>query len=413
MNICSEGHETGGRVNWVMPQLAGQLVDLPPWAVLAFATRCARRALHAARLADSGDNDSLDRIVRLVESIPERVAEPARKNDSQGVWNAIWGSVADTQEVAHEAANIARRSTREVECYSAWATAFAARAANYLQSSSRQDDYSGKAGAEPAAIAGEAALATVRARVPSDGRVASFTGIILSDLQIIQQNAKEGRWMESGLPAVVFYLNTVFDTPLPTKGPSICDVSSAINARLLAHFAACPELLYGMSPRQFEELIAEVVYRFGYAVQLTQRTRDGGFDVIALDHASGNAKYLIECKRYGPNKPISVGIVRQLGGALLDYTAGQSVVTTGPKGILATTSYFSTPASEYLQRNSWLLAGADFARVVDWLRRYDGFRMGLLEREMGFTTSVGGVHDPLRAGLFGRRWQTMRPDRIP
>ncbi len=37
--------------------------------------------------------------------------------------------------------------------------------------------------------------------------------------------------------------------------------------------------IFGLDPRQFEEVNAEIWRRFGYDVELTKRTRDGGCDV--------------------------------------------------------------------------------------------------------------------------------------
>ena len=43
-----------------------------------------------------------------------------------------------------------------------------------------------------------------------------------------------------------------------------------------------PKLLYRISPRDFEKLIAEIFSIHGFMVDLTQKTRDGGRDIIAI-----------------------------------------------------------------------------------------------------------------------------------
>src|SRR5258708_40197380 len=56
--------------------------------------------------------------------------------------------------------------------------------------------------------------------------------------------------------------------------------------------------LISLTPRQFEELIAEIWSRFGYEVELTARTRDGGRDIIAIRRSvEASYRHLIECKR--------------------------------------------------------------------------------------------------------------------
>ena len=43
-----------------------------------------------------------------------------------------------------------------------------------------------------------------------------------------------------------------------------------------------PELMRNLSPRKFEELVAELFSDMGYEVVLTPATRDGGFDFKAF-----------------------------------------------------------------------------------------------------------------------------------
>ena len=66
--------------------------------------------------------------------------------------------------------------------------------------------------------------------------------------------------------------------------------------RLIASLCGRPEELYSLSPRRFEELIAEVCHRMGYKVELTPATRDGGRDIVATRYAETRSQVLIECK---------------------------------------------------------------------------------------------------------------------
>jgi HJR/Mrr/RecB family endonuclease len=372
-----------------LPTLA-QISDLPQWAILAFATRCVRRALRFIDRDIQGNRvRTLADVADFIESVPERTSpffgtinvSPGRKTisldelpDQKAVWDAIWGSVSETEKVADKAANIARDTTDSVCSLAAWTAAFAGRTAHYAARESADEPLAKYHTAEWAVKCTEAAIAKAKARLKDSAKIDDFAASIGSDLEIIQRNAKRDRWTDKTIvPAIVFYLNTVFDWP--ENAPLIIHVSSVINAKLLAHFCEHPERLYHMSPKQFEELIAEIVHRFGYEVELTQRTRDGGFDIIALDDRNRKAKYLIECKRYKPTKPITVGLVRQLGGAILDYVGEERIITKAPKGIFVTTSYFTGPARDYLERNSWLLSGTDFDGLVEWLKVYDEFKM--------------------------------------
>lgn len=97
--------------------------------------------------------------------------------------------------------------------------------------------------------------------------------------------------------------------------------------------------------RIFEELIAEVFNGFGYTIELTKKTRDGGKDIVALKKKSGKEeKILIECKHW--KDTVDVKEIRSLVGVAV----GEEELPTGV--ILATTSRFSTEAKNYVLNNT-------------------------------------------------------------
>jgi restriction system protein len=113
-----------------------------------------------------------------------------------------------------------------------------------------------------------------------------------------------------------------------------------------------------MTSREFEEFIAQIFSKHGFSVELTQRTRDGGRDIVAIRSDLGlRSKYIVECKRYAPNRPIGVELVRNLYGVQQQEGANKSV--------LATTSRFTKDAQEFASNTSttqWAmdLAGYEF-----------------------------------------------------
>lgn len=129
--------------------------------------------------------------------------------------------------------------------------------------------------------------------------------------------------------------------------------------RILSEAKSCPGELLQLTPRQFEELVAEIWKRFGYLVELTSQTRDGGRDIIAVKQSEANLRFLIECKRYARHRPVGVGIVRELYGVKVDERA--------TKAILATTSTFTSGAKEFFRNHIWELEPRDFDGVVDWI----------------------------------------------
>lgn len=165
--------------------------------------------------------------------------------------------------------------------------------------------------------------------------------------------------MRRHLRAGVFPLFDDFDGNL-LYYPEIIPVTLNFG-RILSETSSNPTKLFQLSPRQFEELVAEIWNRFGYVVELTSRTRDGGRDVIAVKEAEANLRFLIECKRYDRENRVGVGIVRELYGVMKDEGA--------TKAILATTSSFTKGAKEFCSRHVWELEPKDYHGVVDWIAR--------------------------------------------
>jgi len=139
-------------------------------------------------------------------------------------------------------------------------------------------------------------------------------------------------------------------------------IISVVNDKLISLLAREPSHLYKLSPRAFEEVIAEIFARQGFEVHLTKQTRDGGKDIIALYNKLGiHTKYIIECKRY-TNKPVGIELVQRLAGVRHALSAN--------KAILATTSRFTSPAMEFAKQevNLWSLDLKDYDDIVSWLQ---------------------------------------------
>lgn len=103
-----------------------------------------------------------------------------------------------------------------------------------------------------------------------------------------------------------------------------------------------PDFIYKLTPRQFEEYIAELWYNMGYQITLTPETRDGGKDIYAYKKdLDGEILYAIECKKYAKDNKVGRPIIQQLYGVV------ESEKLTG--GIIATTSYFTPDAIKYAE----------------------------------------------------------------
>lgn len=130
--------------------------------------------------------------------------------------------------------------------------------------------------------------------------------------------------------------------------------------RLIHDMRAKPSRLFELSPRRFEELVAELFERGGYSVSLTAPSRDGGADLFAVrkDHFAEFC-VAVECKRYRSDRPVGVGVVRALYGVVDDLRVSA--------GAVVTTSSFTSGALNMQRNLPMRLALHDYAALVHWL----------------------------------------------
>jgi restriction system protein len=127
----------------------------------------------------------------------------------------------------------------------------------------------------------------------------------------------------------------------------------AVNDALIALLARQPELMYQIRPRQFEELMAELYSRQGFEVELTQQTQDGGVDLYVVSYGpAGKAVTLVDVKRYRPTHPVGVALVRQMYGVVEAQRA--------TAGVIATTSFFTSPARHFQETVPYRMALVDY-----------------------------------------------------
>lgn len=114
-----------------------------------------------------------------------------------------------------------------------------------------------------------------------------------------------------------------------------------------------PEYVYNLEPCEFEEFVADVFRNIGFNAEVTQKTHDGGKDIVAT-FEMGGVLYTtyFECKRYSPNRPVGVEIVRELYAVM--------EMERVDKGVIVTTSYFTRGAVAEAQRLNGRIRLFDF-----------------------------------------------------
>jgi hypothetical protein len=139
-----------------------------------------------------------------------------------------------------------------------------------------------------------------------------------------------------------------------------------INDELVKYLSKHPELMYKMDPHKFEELVATLLKAKGYDVEVTKRTRDGGLDIRACKKSDvGTLLTMTQCKRYAPQRKVTVEAVRQLYGVVDSDKA--------TNGLIITTSTFTGPAKVFQEQNKYRMSLADMEDLKNWL---NGLRTG-------------------------------------
>ena len=138
--------------------------------------------------------------------------------------------------------------------------------------------------------------------------------------------------------------------------PRIASASDAVINHLRKH----PDDIFSLSPRGFEELVAELLERQGWSVKLTPQSKDGGKDIIAVMPSSlGRHLCLVETKQYRIDRPVGVNFLRHLYGVVQSEEANS--------GCLITSSFFSGEAVTWAARHSNLITVRDLADIRKWI----------------------------------------------
>jgi len=133
--------------------------------------------------------------------------------------------------------------------------------------------------------------------------------------------------------------------------------------RLIKSLQKQPGDLRGLSPRTFEELLADLLVDLGWEVELTKATRDGGADILAyMNTERGRYLCLVEAKHYREDRKVGVELVRTLYGTLCDAQANSAM--------LVTSSSFTKDAKDFHQKHQYQLSLREYADVVNWILQF-------------------------------------------
>lgn len=132
---------------------------------------------------------------------------------------------------------------------------------------------------------------------------------------------------------------------------------------LLRKFQNEPSTLDQLSWRAFEKLIAGLLERDGYTVELMQGSKDGGVDIVASKELGphGCFKALWQAKKKAIGNKVGVSVVRELADTRDQFGAS--------KGIIVTSTYLTKGAIERIERDKFILGKVDRNDIEAWIQR--------------------------------------------
>jgi HJR/Mrr/RecB family endonuclease len=186
------------------------------------------------------------------------------------------------------------------------------------------------------------------------------------DSESLQENKKLVDWFFSSKKYPIhlkkikeIILNELASTEGNSKIFKISYVDEALYKVLIKN----PALVKTLDWRIFEELLADILSKLGYEIELQRGTKDGGVDLFALKkhHPFGVNRYLIQAKRW--NNIVGVEPIERLIWAQGFYKA--------TKACLVTTSTFTKGAWELANCYKWQIELKDFLAFMEWLKLAD------------------------------------------
>jgi len=159
-------------------------------------------------------------------------------------------------------------------------------------------------------------------------------------------------------------LDELYETPDKGSPPEQVNTTIVlVNDELKRILAKYPERMYDLNSRKFEELVADILRDFGWDVEMTKATRDGGVDLyVYIRNEIIASLMIVECKRWAPNRAVGIDRVQRLRGVQETTNANISM--------LVTTSHFTQPAIAECRRYEHLMALRDYQDLKRWLERY-------------------------------------------
>ena len=137
-----------------------------------------------------------------------------------------------------------------------------------------------------------------------------------------------------------------------------------ISDELALACARFPDFIDNISPRAFEEMVGAIFRNNGCAVELTSKTRDGGYDLVIVENSKvPDGIALVEVKHFKKERTVGVDLVRSLYGVRCLKSANKCYLVTSS----SVSQYAKREFSRVVPRDLEFIERED---VISWCRKY-------------------------------------------
>jgi restriction endonuclease Mrr len=115
--------------------------------------------------------------------------------------------------------------------------------------------------------------------------------------------------------------------------------------------------------REFEELVADLLSKDGYHVELGPGRKDEGVDIMAVKEVEGIGLVMAvwQAKKLALKNKVGIEVIRELADTCNE--------TQASKGVIVTTTFLTGPAIKRVQRDKYKLSKVDRDDLMQWMRR--------------------------------------------
>lgn len=130
--------------------------------------------------------------------------------------------------------------------------------------------------------------------------------------------------------------------------------------KIIKHIAKDSSILYKLDWQRFEDLMAQILERYGWETKPMGYTKDDGVDIVAVRRVAPDFQFrmMVQCKRNAKHRKIGVDVVREVWSVKWEKAFHHAMIVT--------TSTFTREAKR--KGEKWDLALKDHNAITEWCK---------------------------------------------